>query len=142
MTARALGGDVGARDFNSEIGIHHRYARITGGLSDDDALATRHEHAQVGVRLEAGTGAADLDPMSFPVGALAGALITPCAIVADIDCRAVRAAALWVDDTIRGIDHTKRLPPADISLFDAKLIGITAAARDLDLDVGSTSRFD
>src|SRR5205823_11662129 len=57
-------------------------------------------------------------------------------------CRAVRAAALWVDDAIRGIDHTKRLPPADISLFDAKLIGITAAARDLDLDVGSTSRFD
>ena len=71
MTVRALGGDVGARDFNSEIGVDHRYTRITGGLSDDDALATRHEHAQVGVRLEAGTGAADLDPMSFPVGAVA-----------------------------------------------------------------------
>ena len=46
---------------DGEIGVDRRYARFADGVVNDDALAARHEHAEVGVRLEARAGRADLD---------------------------------------------------------------------------------
>src|SRR5436190_22298924 len=142
MTARAFGGDVRIHDADGEVGIDRRYASLSDRVANNHTLPAGNEDADVGVRLEAGARAADLDPVALAVSNVSPAFVTPGSVVAHVDGRVIESTDSPIDEASRGIDHSQCLTIADGALLDAQLTGVGTTACDLDDDVGSVAGFD
>src|SRR5437660_2772281 len=106
-------------DVDGEVGVDRRYASFSDRVANNDTLPARNEDADVGVRLEPGARAADLDPIALVVRKVSMASVTPGSIVAHVDGRVIESADSTINESSRGIDHSQGLTIADSALLDA-----------------------